>query len=190
MLSWQMKRAVLEGLYAQVRDLLEPDKTRTGMAETPVRVAKAWQEWVGGYEIDPTVLLKCFDDGAENYDEMVFVRNIPFYSHCEHHMAPFFGKATVGYIPNKRIVGISKLARVVDAYARRFQVQERMTVQIADVIQDVLDPIGVGVHLRAEHMCMASRGVKLSDTDTVTTKFYGAIKDQPMARAEFLGLVK
>ncbi len=189
-LSWGNKKAILIGLYEQVRDILDPEPKRSGTAETPERVAKAWEHWVGGYDIDPHSLFKTFDDGAQNYDEMVFVRKIPFYSHCEHHFAPFFGIATVAYIPSDRIVGISKLARVVDAYARRFQVQERMTVQVADIIDLHLKPKGVGVSIQARHLCMESRGVNLmgGNTDTVTTAFRGAMKDDGKARDEFLKL--
>lgn len=191
-LSWNTKIGLIEPLYEQLRNILDPNPTRSGVAETPSRVAYAWQHWAGGYDIEPADLLKTFEDGGEEYDEMVNVRNIPFYSHCEHHYAPFFGHATIAYIPSKRIVGISKLARILDAYARRFQVQERMTVQIANLLQEHLNPIGVGVYIKARHLCMESRGVNLKggDTDTVTTRFLGAIKDQPMARAEFLGLCK
>ncbi len=188
--SWVEKRSRLAALYEQIIDILEPKAERDGLVETPLRVAKAWQHWTGGYEIDPVDLLKTFKDGAEQYDEMVFVRKIPFHSHCEHHMAPFFGRATIAYIPKSRIVGISKLARVLDAYSRRLQVQERITVQIANLLETSLEPLGVGVYLEAEHMCMSSRGVRVHGADTVTTAFRGALKDQPAARAEFLALVK
>lgn len=189
-LSWESKRALIEPLVEQLIKILDPKPERTGVAETPLRVAKAWEYWAGGYDVEPGDLLKTFDDGGEKYDEMVFVRQIPFYSHCEHHHAPFFGRATIAYIPNKKIVGISKLARVLDAYARRFQVQERITVQVADLLEAHLQPLGVGVYLQAEHLCMSSRGVRVHGTDTVTTAFRGALRDQPAARAEFLQLVK
>jgi len=127
---------------------------REGLRETPARVAKAWDHWLGGYEIDPHALMKSFEDGAEGYDEMVLVKDIPFYSMCEHHLAPFFGRATIGYLPQGKVVGLSKLARVVDAYARRLQVQERMTVDISQCVMNALAPLGVGVLIRARHLCM------------------------------------
>lgn len=169
-------------------DGVVPDPDRGGLLETPVRVAKAWRHWTGGYNIDPGSLLKTFEDGAQGYDEMVAVVRIPFYSHCEHHLAPFFGTATIAYIPNKKIVGLSKLSRLLDAYARRLQVQERLTRQVADALQEHLEPIGVGVLLRARHLCMESRGVCQQGHHTVTCAVTGALKDKPEARAEFLAL--
>ena len=163
---------------------------RPGLLETPIRVAKAFEHWFGGYAIDVPSLFKVFEDGAEGADQMVAVVRIPFYSKCEHHMADIFGHATVAYIPRGRIVGLSKLNRVVDAYARRLQVQERLTNNIADAIQTHLDPIGVGVYITARHMCMESRGVCQHGHHTVTTALRGAIKDEPQTRAEFLALCK
>lgn len=188
-MTWQTKVSILEGLYEQIRNLLDPDPKRSGVSETPIRVAKAWEYWVGGYDIDPESLIKTFDDGAEKYDEMVIVRKIPFYSLCEHHYAPFFGKATVAYIPGNKIIGLSKLARIVDAYARRFQCQERITVQVADLLEK-LEPVGIGVYLEAEHLCMSSRGARVHGTDTVTTAFRGAMRKESIARSEFLNLCK
>lgn len=160
---------------------------REGLKETPDRVAKAWLEhWGGGYTVDVPGLLKTFEDGAAGVDEMVVVKGIPFYSHCEHHLAAIFGTATVAYIPNGKIVGLSKINRVVDAFARRLQVQERLTRQIADAINDNLAPIGVGVQVRARHLCMESRGVCQQGHYTITNALIGAIKDDPKARAEFL----
>lgn len=163
---------------------------RPGLLETPIRVAKAFEHWFGGYAIDVPSLFKVFEDGAEGADQMVAVVRIPFYSKCEHHMADIFGHATVAYIPRGRIVGLSKLNRVVDAYARRLQVQERLTNNIADAIQTHLDPIGVGVYITARHMCIESRGVCQHGHHTVTTALRGAIKDEPQTRAEFLALCK
>lgn len=163
---------------------------RPGLIETPKRVAKAMSHWFGGYSVDVPSLFKVFEDGAEGADQMVAVCHIPFYSKCEHHMADIFGHATVAYIPRGRIVGLSKLNRVVDAYARRLQVQERLTNNIADAIQTHLDPIGVGVYITARHMCMESRGVCQHGHHTVTTALRGAIKDEPQTRAEFLALCK
>lgn len=166
------------------------DPTREGLKETPDRVVKAWEEWFSGYRQDAGELLKTFEDGAELCgDEMVLVRDIEFYSHCEHHMAPFFGVAHVAYIPDKRVVGLSKLARVVDVFANRLQVQERLTNQIANAIDDNLHPKGVGVVMRATHFCMCSRGVRKQGSTTVTSALRGAILKEPDCRAEFMGLV-
>lgn len=166
------------------------DPSRPGLQETPARVAKAWiDEWASGYEQDPATVLKTFEDGAEGANELVLVDNIEFYSHCEHHMAPFFGVAHVAYIPKDRIVGLSKLARVVDIFAKRLQVQERLTNQIADAIHETLDPIGVGVVMRAKHFCMCSRGVGKQGSQTTTSALRGALFDKPAARAEFMSLI-
>jgi GTP cyclohydrolase I len=132
---------------------LHEDPDREGLRETPSRVAQAWKEWTRGYSQDPAEVLKCFEDGGEDYDQMVMVKNLPFFSHCEHHLAPFFGTATIAYLPNKRIVGLSKLGRVLDIFARRLQVQERLTTQIADALNKHLDPKGVGVLVKARHLC-------------------------------------
>lgn len=148
---------------------------RPGLEETPDRVAKAYSTWFGGYDVDVAGLFKTFEDGAEGSNEMVIVRDIPVYSHCEHHMAPIIGRATVGYVPDGKIVGLSKLSRVVDAFARRLQVQERLTNQVADAIWDHLHPKAVCVYIDARHMCMESRGVKQScGSSTVTKAFRGA----------------
>lgn len=148
---------------------------RPGLEETPERVAKAYQTWFGGYDVDIAGLFKTFEDGAENTNEMVIVRDIPVYSHCEHHMAPIIGHAVVGYVPNGKIVGLSKLSRVVDAFSRRLQVQERLTNQIADAIQEHLNPKAVCVYIDAKHMCMESRGVKqVCGSSTITKAFRGA----------------
>lgn len=163
---------------------------RPGLQETPTRVAKAFHHWFGGYNVDIESLFKTFEDGAENVDSMVTVCEIPVYSKCEHHMADIIGCATVAYIPRGRIVGLSKLSRVVDAFSRRLQVQERLTNQIADAIQEHLDPVGVGVFIKARHMCMESRGICQQGHYTVTTALRGAIKDEPQTRAEFLQLCK
>lgn len=166
------------------------DVRRPGLVETPARAAKAWEEWTAGYHIDPVKLLKSFEDGAELCgDEMVIVRDIEIYSHCEHHLAPFFGLAHIGYIPQLRVVGLSKLARVADAYAKRLQVQERLTNQIANAIEEGLYPKGVGVVIEAKHMCMCSRGVNKQQSTTITSALRGAMKDKPAARAEFMSLV-
>ncbi len=163
------------------------DPDREGLRETPARVAKAWQEWTAGYGIeDPRDLLKVFDEGDD--DQMVMVGQVEFYSYCEHHMAPFFGHATVAYIPRDRmVVGLSKIARVVDAYAQRLQVQERLTAQIADCIfQSDMEPLGVGVILRAKHFCMCSRGVHKQGSFTTTSSLRGCFKDKAETRSEFM----
>lgn len=161
---------------------------RPGIQDTPTRVAKAMAHWFGGYDVDIAQLFKTFEDGAEGTDQMVTVVDIPFYSKCEHHMADIFGTVTVAYIPKGKIVGLSKLSRVVDAFARRLQVQERLTTQIADAIQEHLEPLGVGVFVKARHLCMESRGICQQGHHTVTTALRGAIKDEPQTRAEFLAL--
>ena len=175
--------------------------SREGLVDTPSRVAKMYEEIFGGYKIDPKKLLErtfaedagieeSNADGTVNYLQgMVIVRDIKFYSHCEHHMVPFFGTVHVGYIPNKKVVGISKIARVVDAYARRLQIQERLTKQIADTIQEVLDPQGVMVVIEAEHLCMKMRGVKNPCADTVTSTVRGQF-EQASTRQEFLQLIR
>jgi GTP cyclohydrolase I len=164
------------------------EEHREGLADTPERMRKAWQFWTSGYEADIPALLKTFNDGAENYDEMVMVRNIPIYSKCEHHLADIFGTATIAYIPNGKVVGLSKLSRVADAFARRLQVQERMTVQIADAINDNLQPLAVGVIITARHMCMESRGICQQGHSTITSALRGVFKTDHIARAEFLRL--
>lgn len=164
------------------------DAGREGLLETPKRVTKAWAHWCSGYGKDAASLLKVFEDGAEKYDQMVIVKDIPVYSHCEHHLAPIFGTASIAYIPNGKIVGLSKLSRLVDMFGRRLQVQERLTDQIADAIVDNLQPAGVGVIIKARHLCMESRGICQQGHHTVTTALRGAIKDEPQTRAEFLKL--
>lgn len=169
-------RAEISHSIEKILKLIEGgDDLREGLVETPERVAKAYATWFGGYSVDIASLFKTFEDGGENCDEMVIVRDIPVYSHCEHHMAPIIGHAVVGYVPNGRIVGLSKLSRVVDAFARRLQVQERLTNQIADAIVEHLDPKAVCVYIDAKHMCMESRGVKqVCGSSTVTKAFRGA----------------
>jgi len=162
---------------------------REGLVDTPKRVAKAYKEWFGGYEMKPEEYLKRTFEEVEGYDEMVILRDIEFESHCEHHMAPIIGVAHVGYIPNGRVVGISKLARVVEAYAKRLQVQEKMTAQIANCIQNVLKPKGVGVVVVAKHECMTTRGVHKTGVSMVTSKLLGSFREDARTRAEFLQCV-
>lgn len=166
------------------------DPTREGLKDTPARVVKAWHEWFGGYGQDPGKLFKAFADGAERYtnDELVVVSNIPVYSHCEHHLAAIFGHAHIGYIPNGKIIGLSKVARVVRCFAQRLQVQERLTNQIADAFVEHLDPKGVGVILKCRHFCMESRGVNIPGTITTTSALRGAVLLNHDTRQEFLTL--
>lgn len=162
---------------------------REGLQETPARVAKAFATWFGGYDVDVAGLFKTFEDGAEGCDEMVIVRDIPVYSHCEHHMAPIIGRAVVGYVPGEKIVGLSKLSRVVDAYARRLQVQERLTNQIAKAISEHLNPRAVFVYIDAKHMCMESRGVKqVCGSSTITRAVLIPSKEQgaPLTQQEVI----
>jgi GTP cyclohydrolase I len=167
---------------------LDPDHERAGLKETPLRTAKAWEAWTSGYRQDPKSVFKMFKDGAEKVDEMVALKGIPFYSHCEHHLAPFFGEATVAYIPNGKIIGLSKLSRLVEIFAHRFQVQERMTNQIADALVKGLTPLGVGVVMRARHFCMESRGIRQQGIVSVTSALRGVMRTKPEARAEFFEL--
>lgn len=166
------------------------DATRGGLLETPKRVAKAWSHWTKGYDVNIPELLKVFEDGADNYNQMVVVKDIPIYSHCEHHLAPIFGTATIAYIPNGKIVGLSKLSRLADAFARRLQVQERLTSQIADALNEHLQPLGVAVYLNCRHMCMESRGICQQGHSTITTALRGVIYEDESARAEFLQYCK
>jgi GTP cyclohydrolase I len=169
-------------------DYLVPDRDRPGLDETPTRVAKAWQEFTAGYHMDPADVFKVFEDGAEGCDEMVIVHNIPIVSRCEHHLEPIQGIAHIAYIPDGKVVGLSKLPRLCEVYMRRLQVQERLTNQIADAIVEHLAPKGVGVIIRASHGCMCHRGVKIHGSTTTTSALRGVIKEEKSARAEFLQL--
>jgi GTP cyclohydrolase I len=166
------------------------DPDRPGLHETPARVAKAWKHWTSGYGQDPVQILKAFEDGAEQYNELIVVRNIPVYSHCEHHLAPFFGKATIGYLPNGKIVGLSKLTRLVDVFAKRLQVQERMTIQIANALMEALEPKAVGVVVKCRHMCMESRGIRTPGEETITSAMLGELQPNLALRTEFLALAR
>lgn len=179
-----------EDIVVRLLQFVGEDVKRGGLLETPKRVIKAWQHWTSGYTQKPEDVLKTFEDGGENYDEMVTVVDIPFYSHCEHHLAPFFGTATISYIPNRRIVGLSKLSRLLNVFARRLQVQERLTAQVADALVEHLAPKGVGVAIHARHMCMESRGVCQQGHYTTTTALRGVIMNKPASRAEFLAIAK
>ncbi len=166
------------------------DPHREGLRDTPARVVRAYEDWCSGYKIDAADYLRRTFEEVAGYDEMVILRDITFESHCEHHMAPIIGRAHVGYLPHNKVVGISKLARVVDVYARRFQVQEKMTAEIASCIADVLKPRGVGVIIEASHQCMTTRGVHKSGVSMVTSTLLGSFREDPRTRAEFLGIVQ
>ncbi|MBQ0821607.1 GTP cyclohydrolase I FolE [Microvirga sp. HBU67558] len=182
-----------EEAEAAVRTLLRwagDDPTREGLQDTPKRVVKAFKEFYSGYGEDPSEILDKIFAEVEGYDDIVLVRDIPFYSHCEHHMVPFFGVAHVAYYPTKGVVGLSKLARLVDAYARRLQTQEAMTAQIARAMVDALEPRGVAVMIEAEHMCMSMRGIQKAGALTLTTQFTGVFKEDPAEQVRFLTLVR
>ena len=165
------------------------DPHREGLVETPERVARAYEDWFSGYKEDPISFLKRTFEEVEGYDEMIVLRNIAFESHCEHHMAPIIGCAHVGYLPNNKVVGISKLARVVEAFARRFQVQEKMTAQVANCIWEVLNPKGVGVVIEASHQCMTTRGIHKSNVSMVTSQMLGLFRKDARTRSEFLQMI-
>ncbi|MBV6418277.1 MAG: GTP cyclohydrolase 1 [Steroidobacteraceae bacterium] len=162
------------------------DPTREGLLDTPGRVVDAFGDWFSGYGTDPAEYLQRTFEEVAGYDDLIVLRNIQFESHCEHHMAPIIGRAHVGYLPGDKIVGISKLARVVEAYARRFQVQEKLTAEIARCIEEVLKPRGVGVVIEAAHECMTTRGVHKRGVSMVTSRMTGSFRDDPRTRAEFL----
>jgi GTP cyclohydrolase I len=182
-----------EEAEAAVRTLLRwagEDPTREGLRDTPGRVTRAYGEYFGGYTIDPVALLARTFSETEGYDEIVLLRDIRFESCCEHHMAPIIGRAHVAYLPRKRVVGISKLARVVDAYARRLQIQEKMTAQIANTIDEVLQPLGVAVVIEAVHQCMTTRGVHRPGTSLTTSRMLGAFRTNDSTRREVLAMIQ
>jgi GTP cyclohydrolase I len=166
------------------------DPDREGLRDTPQRVVDAYRDWYSGYQIDPAAYLRRTFEEVGGYDEMIVLRDIEFESFCEHHMAPIIGRAHVGYLPTDKVVGISKLARVVDAYARRFQVQEKLTAQIAQCIQGVLKPRGVGVVIDAVHQCMTTRGVHKRGVSMVTSQMLGTFREDARTRAEFLRFIE
>lgn len=177
-----------EKVFIDLLKVIGENPERGGLLETPARALKAWEFWTQGYNQNPADVLKVFEDGAEKYDQMVIIKNMPIYSHCEHHLAPFFGTATIAYIPNGKVVGLSKLKRVANIFARRLQVQERLTQQIADAIEEHLQPLGVGVLIKCRHMCMESRGIETQGAETITSALRGVIRDEPQTRNEFLNL--
>jgi GTP cyclohydrolase I len=175
-----------------VRTLLRwagDDPTREGLLGTPDRVARAYKEFFSGYDVDPVDFLKRTFEEIDGYDELIVLRDIRFESHCEHHLAPIIGRAHIGYLPNKRVVGISKLARVLEAYARRLQIQEKLTSQVANTIQEVLQPRGVGVIIDAAHQCMTTRGVHKPGMSMITSRMLGSFRSDPSTRREFLAIV-
>ena len=181
-------RADVEAAFRTIIRWTGDDPERDGLIETPARVARAFEEFFVGYTQDPVEILQKTFEEIEGYDEMIVLRGIRFESHCEHHMAPIIGQAWVGYVPSGRVVGISKLARVVEVYAKRLQIQEKMTAQIANTINDVLKPQGVGVIIKASHHCMTTRGVHKPDSDLVTSRMLGCFRDNSLTRQEFLSM--
>lgn len=186
----RMAYALAEAAVGELLRYVGEDTSRPGLRETPGRVTRALAEWCGGYTMKPEDVLKTFQDGATGVDEMVVVRDIPVYSLCEHHLAPFFGVAHVAYIPSGKIVGLSKIPRLLDVFARRLQVQERLTNQVADALVEHLQPVGAGVVLECRHLCMESRGIRRAGAFTVTSAMRGALKDNSETRSEFLSLAR
>ena len=182
------KKPGIKSLIENILHAIGEDPKREGLLKTPERVEKSLKFLTSGYDVDIDQLV---NDALynENYDEMVIVKNIDFYSLCEHHMLPFFGKCHVAYLPNGKIIGLSKVPRLVDAYGRRLQVQERLTTQIAHCIQDIVKPTGVGVVIEATHLCMSMRGVEKQNSYTTTSSMLGSFKKDPRTRAEFLSLL-
>jgi GTP cyclohydrolase I len=186
------QRPTREEAEAAVRTLLQwagDDPEREGLVGTPARVARAFEEYFAGYAVDPVELLQRTFEETDGYDEMVMLRDIRFESHCEHHLAPIIGKAHVAYLPDHRVVGISKLARLVEAYAKRLQIQEKMTVQIASTLDEVLKPKGVAVVIEAAHQCMTTRGIHKPGVAMVTSHMLGAFRNNPTTRREFLAII-
>jgi GTP cyclohydrolase I len=177
---------------AAVRTLIRwagDDPQREGLLDTPARVARSYEEFFAGYGVDPADILARTFEEVDGYDEMIVLKDIRFESYCEHHMVPIIGRAHVAYLPRHRVVGISKLARLVDAYAKRLQIQEKMTVQIADTLQEILQPRGVAVMIEASHQCMSTRGVHKPGVSMVTSRMLGAFRDDPATRREFLAII-
>jgi GTP cyclohydrolase I len=181
-------RAEVEAAFRTIIRWAGDDPDRDGLIETPARVARAFEEFFVGYSQDPAEILQKTFEEIEGYDEMIVLRGIRFESHCEHHMAPITGQAWVAYVPSGRVVGISKLARVVEVYAKRLQIQEKLTAQIANTINEVLRPQGVGVIIKASHHCMTTRGVHKPEADLVTSRMLGCFRDNALTRQEFLSM--
>jgi GTP cyclohydrolase I len=186
------RRPTREEAEAAVRTLIlwaGDDPDREGLVDTPARVVRAYEEFFAGYEVDPVEMLARTFEETDGYDEMVLLRDIRIESHCEHHIVPIIGRAHVAYLPHKRVVGISKLARVVEAYAKRLQIQEKLTAQIANTINEVLQPKGVAVVIEAAHQCMTTRGIHKPGVSMVTSRMLGAFRDDPTTRREFLAMI-
>lgn len=189
----QTQQPTREEAEDAVRTLLRwtgDDPNREGLLDTPKRFVKAWDEFFSGYQIDPVDVLQRTFQETEGYDEIILLKDIRIESYCEHHVVPILGTAHIAYLPNKRVVGISKLARIVDAYAKRLQIQEKLTAQIANSIQDVLQPRGVAVYVSAQHQCMTTRGIHKTGVSMVTTTLLGEFKDNPDMKQEFYHLIK
>ncbi len=178
-----------ERAFRTILEWIGENPDRDGLRETPDRLVRSFREYFCGYDEDPAQVLRKTFSEVDGYDEMIVLRGVTFESHCEHHIAPIIGRVWVGYIPDRRVVGISKLARVVEIFSKRLQIQERLTAQIANTIDDVLKPAGVAVVVKAAHHCMISRGVHKRGSDLVTSRMLGVFRDQPATRAEFLSLV-
>ena len=179
----------VQGIIKDLLSELVDDHDREGLSETPKRVADAFEFWLSGYGQDPASVLKTFEDGAQDYDEIIFQGGIPFFSLCEHHLAPFFGVAHIAYLPGNKIVGLSKLGRLLDIFARRLQVQERLSTQVAKALMSNLQPRGVAVVIQARHLCMESRGVRKIGSVTTTSVMLGLLREAPEVRAEFMSLL-
>jgi GTP cyclohydrolase IA len=187
--SERPSRSEVEAAFRTILRWTGDDPDREGLVETPARAARAYEEFFRGYDQDPAAILRKTFEETDGYDEMVVLRGVRFESHCEHHIVPIIGRAWVAYVPDGRVVGISKLARVVEVYAKRLQIQEKMTAQIANTIQDVLKPQGVAVVIKAVHHCMTTRGVHQQGTDMVTSRMLGVFRDNTATRQEFLSLI-
>jgi GTP cyclohydrolase IA len=186
--EFRPSREEVEAAFRTIIRWAGDDPDRSGLLETPARAARAFQEYFAGYNQDPIRILNKTFDETGGYEEMIVLRGIPFESHCEHHLAPIIGQAWVAYVPNGRVVGLSKLARVVDAYAKRLQIQERLTSEIASAVQEVLQPQGVGVVIKAIHHCMSSRGVHKVGSEMVTSCMLGCFRENAITRQEFLSI--
>lgn len=182
-------RSEVEAAFRTIIRWSGDNPDRDGLLNTPARLARAYEEYFRGYNEDPEKILSTTFEETEGYDEMITLRGIRFESHCEHHIAPIIGRAWVAYIPNGRVVGISKLARIVEVYAKRLQIQEKMTAQIANAIDSVLQPQGVGVVIKAEHHCMTARGIMKPGTDLVTSRMLGVFRKSAATRQEFLSMI-
>ena len=185
----KVTRSDAEQAIATLLNWIGEDPSREGLVKTPARVAAAYEDWFRGYNDDPDQYMNRTFTEIDGYDEMVILKDIRFESHCEHHMAPIIGKVHIGYLPDKRVIGISKLARVVESYSKRLQVQERMTAQIAHCIHDALKPKGVGVIVEASHQCMTTRGVNKAGVSMITSQLLGLFKTDARTRSEFLNIV-